>query len=46
LDEVVAGLDCALDENLINKANHAEILETAASLAKRLKGFTNYLSEQ
>lgn len=46
LDEVVAGLDCALDENLISKAHQGKVLEAAASLAKRLKGFTNFLAKQ
>jgi len=44
LDEVVACLDCALDNNYINKDKHQEFLEKASNLAKRLKGFIVKLS--
>ena len=44
LDEVVACLDCAIDENYINNRQLEEALETASGLAKRLRGFSNHLS--
>jgi four helix bundle protein len=45
LDEVVACADCALDENFIDSSMHKHILEIASNLAKRLNGFTKYLSK-
>ncbi|MGB2631572.1 MAG: four helix bundle protein [Minisyncoccales bacterium] len=45
LDEVVACADCALDENFIDNSIHQRILEMASNLAKRLNGFTKYLSK-
>ena len=39
LDEVVACLDCALDNNYITESQHQEFLEKASNLAKRIKGF-------
>lgn len=44
LDEVVACMDCALDDGYITKEQVAEVGEKAESLAKRLRGFTSYLS--
>ncbi len=44
LDEVVACLDCALDNGYIIREQHAEALKKASSLAKRLRGFTSKLS--
>jgi four helix bundle protein len=44
LDEVVSCLDCALDNNYINKKEHQGFLEEAGNLAKRLKGFIVKLS--
>jgi len=44
LDEVIACLDCALDEGYIDKESHQKILETGSSLAKRLNAFSNFLS--
>lgn len=44
LDEVVACLDCALDNEYIKGKEHREALQEAESLAKRLKGFINKLS--
>ena len=44
LDEVVACLDCALDDEYIPKEQHNEVLQKASSLAKRLRGFTKQLS--
>lgn len=44
LDEVVACLDCALDDGYITESQCQEILQKASSLAKRLRGFTNKLS--
>ncbi|MBI5152676.1 four helix bundle protein [Candidatus Peregrinibacteria bacterium] len=45
LDEVVACLDCALDDKYISKEQHETILENISSLARRLNGFTAYLSK-
>jgi four helix bundle protein len=45
LDEVVAAMDCALDEKYIDSQIHANILETASYLAKQLHGFTRYLGK-
>lgn len=45
LDEVVACLDCALDSGYITKDQHQAALENATSLAKRLRGFNNYLGK-
>jgi len=44
LDEVVACLDCALDDEYIIREQHTEVLKKASSLAKRLRGFTSKLS--
>lgn len=44
LDEVVACLDCALDDGYVTNEKHRIILEKASSLAKRLRGFTKQLS--
>jgi four helix bundle protein len=44
LDEVVACLDCALDDGYVTDEEHRIILEKASSLAKRLRGFTKQLS--
>jgi len=43
LDEVVACMDCALDENFIDKKTHLSILVNASSLAKRLNAFSDFL---
>lgn len=45
LDEVVACLDCALDDGFITSEQHAEACALAGALAKQLKGFTFYLSK-
>jgi len=45
LDEVVACIDCAIDEKFIDIDNHRHVLESASDLAKRLNGFTKYLSK-
>ena len=44
LDEVVACLDCALDDKYINKKQHETILVKASGLAKRFGGFNKFLS--
>jgi len=44
LDEVIACLDCALDDEYITREMHNEILQKVSSLAKRLRGFTRQLS--
>jgi len=44
LDEVVACLDCALDDEYITEMYYKEMLQTADSLAKRLRGFSKHLS--
>jgi len=45
LDEVVACLDCSLDSGYIDASDHAQKLNTAGNLAKKLKGFTVYLAK-
>ena len=45
LDEVVACMDCALDEKFIDIYIHGRTLELANNLAKRLNGFGKYLSK-
>lgn len=45
LDEVVACLDCALEDLYIDKDIHGEKLEQASMLARKLKGFAIYLSK-
>lgn len=45
LDEVIACVDCALDEGYISKENHRKVLEKGSSLAKRLNAFSNFLSK-
>jgi four helix bundle protein len=45
LDEVVASMDCALDEGYIDIKTHCQILEEARNLAKQLNAFTRYLSK-
>jgi AmmeMemoRadiSam system protein B len=44
LDEVIACLDCALDNRYIAKREHEDFLQKAESLAKRLKKFAVKLS--
>lgn len=44
LDEVVACLDCALDDEYITSTEHEMALQKAEILAKQLKRFTTYLS--
>ena len=43
LDEVIACMDCALDEGYIDKEKHLKVLESGSSLAKRLNAFSNFL---
>ncbi len=43
LDEVVACLDCALDDGLIALTHHEGLLQQASGIAQRLKKFSNYL---
>lgn len=43
LDEVVACLDCALMSKYLKVGEHLSLLNEAASLAKRLRAFANYL---
>ncbi len=45
LDEVVACLDCASDDNYINEADLEIALAEAASLAKQLTAFAYYLAK-
>ena len=45
LDEVVACLDCALDDGYITEEQHQTSLQKDSSLAKRLNSFTAYLSK-
>ncbi|MEK7161507.1 MAG: four helix bundle protein [Patescibacteria group bacterium] len=44
LDEVVACLDCSLDDGYITPAEHENFLTQASSIAQRLKKFSSYLS--
>lgn len=44
LDEVVACLDCALDDKYISQEEHELALQQAEVLAKQLNRFTVYLS--
>jgi four helix bundle protein len=44
LDEVVACLDCGLDDKYITKQEHEKFLNLASSIAQRLKKFSAYLS--
>jgi len=37
-------MDYALDENFIDLSTHQRILDMGSDLAKRLNGFTKYLS--
>ena len=46
LDEVVACLDCALDDGHLTKVEHQQALLEASSLAKRFRAFNSYLSGQ
>lgn len=43
LDEVVACLDCALDNGYVKETRHHELLARASSIAQRLKKFSSYL---
>jgi four helix bundle protein len=45
LDEVVACMDCAIDEKFIDVNTRNHVLGIASDLAKRLNGFTKYLSK-
>lgn len=45
LDEVVACLDCALDDRYITEIEHEAALVQAEVLAKQLKAFTVFLSK-
>lgn len=44
LDEVVASMDCSLQDGYLTPAQHQELLRKASSLAKRLRNFTRHLS--
>lgn len=44
LDEVVACLDCALDDGYIVQKQHVDSLREALALGKQFKGFSLYLS--
>jgi len=44
LDEVVACMDCALDDSHITQVQHNEIIDFSNSLAKRFRKFFNHLS--
>lgn len=44
LDEIVACLDCALDDGYIDEEIHNKFLKDASSIAQRLKKFSKYLS--
>jgi four helix bundle protein len=44
LDEVVACLDCALDDGYIDEKQHESFLIESENIAKQLKKFSNYLA--
>lgn len=44
LDEVVACMDCAKDDDYVTKEEYEKVLAKAESLAKRLRKFSAYLS--
>ncbi|MDP3740746.1 MAG: four helix bundle protein [bacterium] len=44
LDEVVACLDCALDDKYITSQIHEPCLSDIENLAKQLRGFSKYIS--
>ena len=46
LDEVVAGLDCALDDGYIKAETHELYLTKAENIAKQLRGFSNHLQKE
>jgi four helix bundle protein len=46
LDEVIASMDCAIDEGFIDGRVHNKILIIASSLAKRLNAFAKFLSKR
>ena len=45
LDEVIACMDCALDDRYIDAKEHEQVLRDAEGLAKQLKSFSVYLSK-
>jgi four helix bundle protein len=45
LDEVVACLDCALDDDYITEATHEDALVQAEKMAKQMSAFVAFLSK-
>lgn len=45
LDEVVACLDCARDDDYISESKYQELLENIESISKQLRGFSKYISK-
>lgn len=45
LDEVVACLDCALDDEYISRKEYDQILQKVENVAKQLRGFSKYISK-
>jgi four helix bundle protein len=45
LDEVVACMDCALDDNYINEAKYKEILEKTEVVSRQLQGLQKHISK-
>ncbi|MEK9181235.1 MAG: four helix bundle protein [Patescibacteria group bacterium] len=45
LDEVVACLDCALDDQYITEAGHKEMLAKVENISKQLRGFEKFISK-
>lgn len=43
LDEVVACLDCALDDGYVTEQDHDRLFASASSIAQRMKKFSTYL---
>ncbi len=45
LNEIVACLDCSLDEKYINENQHRDLIFKAENVAKQLRGFEKYISK-
>ncbi len=45
LDEVVACLDCALDDNYIDLAQNKALLEKIENVSRQLRGFEKYIKK-
>lgn len=43
LFEIIACLDCALDDNYINQKQYQELVAKSENIAKQLRGFEKYI---